>query len=56
MPKRHVYTLSDAKGIVVITCTNDQQAIAQAKEMFDGNDLVVWEEARLITRLRSATV
>jgi len=36
---------------MVITCTNDQEAIAQAKQMFDGHDLEVWQKARFVTGL-----
>jgi hypothetical protein len=52
-PKR-VYTLSDAKGIMVITCIDDREAISQAKEMFDDDELIVWEDDRIVTTLRSA--
>jgi DNA invertase Pin-like site-specific DNA recombinase len=51
MPKHHVYTLSDAKGIAVITYINDQEAVAQAKQMFDGEDLEVREKARGYARV-----
>jgi hypothetical protein len=39
---------------MVITCTNDQEAIAQAKQMFDGHDLEVWQKARFVIRFKPA--
>ena len=35
----------------VIECESDQQAIERARELFDGQDLEIWDGARLVENI-----
>ncbi len=55
MAEYRVYFFDAQKHInrppAVIKCDDDQQAIREAERMVDGQDVELWQQARLVVRL-----
>jgi hypothetical protein len=56
MPEYRLYTLTDGNEIagpgVVVDCHSDEEAIAQARTLLNGQDIEIWSGTRIVTRLR----
>ncbi len=56
MPDYRLYTLADGNHITapptVVDCKNDEDAVAQARQLIGANDVEVWVGARCVTRIR----
>lgn len=37
--------------VVTLDCADDETAIAEAKQILDGHDIELWQQARMVTRL-----
>jgi hypothetical protein len=55
MPHYRIYEVGQDNRIVgpprVITCDNDQEALQRTKSFLDGQDIELWDGARLIAKL-----
>jgi hypothetical protein len=38
---------------IVLAYENDQDAVRQAEQLVDGNDVELWEESRFVARIKS---
>jgi hypothetical protein len=58
LPDYRIYTLKDGGHIGqpadIVTVENDQEAIAHATKLINGNDLEIWDGPRPVARI-SAT-
>ena len=58
MPEYRLYTLLNGDKIAGpatrVECSSDEEAISQAKKFISGLDIEVWQDARLIARLRDS--
>jgi hypothetical protein len=55
MPDYRVYTVGREGhfiGVEPLTCTDDSEAIEEAKRLVDGHDIELWRGERLVIRFK----
>jgi hypothetical protein len=58
VPEYRIYILTFGNKIagpaVDVDCQSDEEAVAQARQLLNGQDIEIWSGARIVSRLRSA--
>jgi hypothetical protein len=57
MPHYLVYVFTEENRIwnppIVMTCDNDQEAVRQAEQLVDGNDIELFDGDRRVSRIKA---